>query len=114
MGLYSGYFGLFWFSTKFIYWISCTFESGRISIQINGASCDYFGCFLGVRQGDPLSPLLFVLVEDILSKYLTSLSEQGKLHPISSPRSVKAPTHFLFANDVLLFSLLFRLSCNSF
>ena len=39
-----------------------------------------------------------------MSKYLSFLSDQGKLHPISSSRFVKAPTHFLFADDVLLFT----------
>ena len=52
-----------------------------------------------------MSPLLFVLAEDFLSRYLTCLSDQGQLRSISSPRSIKAPTHFLFDDDdVLLFS----------
>ena len=80
------------------------FYLARISILINRAPCGCFGCSRGVRQGDPLSPLLFVLAEDILSRYLTFLSDKGKLRLTSYPRSVKASTHFLFADDVFLFS----------
>ena len=67
----------FGFSGKFISWISSIFDSARISILINGTPYGYFGCTRGVRQGDPLSPLLFMLVEDFLSRYLTCLSGQG-------------------------------------
>ena len=51
-----------------------------------------------------MSPLFFVLAEDFLSRYLTCLSDQGKLQSISPPCSVNAPTHFLLADDALLFS----------
>ena len=72
--------------------------------MINGQPEGYFGCSRGVRQGYPLSPLLFVLAEDFLSRLLTSLNVSGKLNAISSSHNVNAPTHFLFADDVLLFS----------
>ena len=94
----------FEFIGKFISWILSIFDSIRISILINGTPWGYIGCTRGFRQGDPLFPLLFVLAEDFLSRYLTCLSDQGQLRSISSPRSVKAPTHFLFVDDVLLFS----------
>ena len=76
-----------------------------LSVFCNGQPEGYFGCSRGVRQGDPLSPLLFVLAEDFLSRLLTSLNVSGKkLNAISSSHNVNAPTQFLFADDVLLFS----------
>jgi hypothetical protein len=39
-------------------------EGGKVGININGVPGDYFRTFKGLRQGDPLSPLLFNLVSD--------------------------------------------------
>ena len=98
----------FCFSSRFISWVSSIFDSARISILINGQPQGYFGCSRGVRQGDPLSPLLFVIAEDFLSRLLTSLNVSGKLNAISSSHNVNAPTHFC----LLMMSCYFlRLRC---
>jgi len=42
----------------------------KFSILINGAPCGFFESYRGIRQGDPLSPLFFVIVMDAFSKML--------------------------------------------
>ena len=42
----------------------------KFSILINGTPCGFFESSRGIRQGDPLSPLLFVIVMDAFSKML--------------------------------------------
>jgi hypothetical protein len=44
-------------------WIREVVTSGTISVQINGTVGSYFKSGKGVRQGDPLSPLLFNLMD---------------------------------------------------
>lgn len=75
----------------------------RISILINGSPKGYFKCSRWVRQGDHLSPLLFGIVEEFLSRYLLHLTSTGDLAPSSSPWGSVSPTHLLYADDVLLF-----------
>ncbi|KAI9201174.1 hypothetical protein LWI28_019580 [Acer negundo] len=78
-------------------------RSSRLSILFNGVPEEYFCCSRRVRQGDPLSPLLFGIAEDFLSRLLTRLVGSSQILPISSPRGFLAPTHVLYADDVLIF-----------
>lgn len=51
----------FGFSDKLCNWIHFILNSTTLSIGINGKQVGYFNCSNGVRQGDPLSPLLFCI-----------------------------------------------------
>ena len=93
----------FGFSSVFVDWMDNILRSSRLSVLLNGVPEGYFGCSRGVRQGDPLSPLLFGIAEDFLSRLLTRLVGSSQILPISSPRGFLAPTHLLYADDVLIF-----------
>ncbi|KAK3218537.1 hypothetical protein Dsin_012507 [Dipteronia sinensis] len=93
----------FGFSPVFMDWIDSILGSSRLSVLNNGSPEVYFHCSRGVRQGDPLSPLLFVITEDFLSRLQSMMVDFSQLLPISSPRGFFAPTHLLYADDVLIF-----------
>ncbi|XP_019423031.1 PREDICTED: uncharacterized protein LOC109332502 [Lupinus angustifolius] len=93
----------FGFNQVFCSWINAILHSARLSININGSQVGFFNCSRGVRQGDPLSPLLFCIAEDVLSRGITSLVLVNKLSSISGPRNLQTPSHVLYADDIIIF-----------
>ncbi|KAK2424264.1 hypothetical protein QL285_034644 [Trifolium repens] len=93
----------FGFNNKFCTWIHVILKSAFLSVSINGKSHGYFQCNRGVRQGDPLSPLLFCLAEEVLSRSITKLVSQGSLNLIKGTRNVMVPSHSFYADDLMIF-----------
>jgi len=56
-----------------------------------------------VRQVDPFSPLLFCLAEDVLSRRITRLVEEGKIELIKGTIYTSIHSHTFYANDLMIF-----------
>ncbi|XP_057775188.1 uncharacterized protein LOC130994172 [Salvia miltiorrhiza] len=91
------------YNHRFIRWIEVILSSARLSILYNGELRGFFGCSRGVRQGDPLSPILFGIAEDALSGLFQNCVRSGHLEPMQFSRGVPFPTHLLYADDILIF-----------
>jgi hypothetical protein len=93
----------FGFNQVFCKWIHSILLSAKISISFNGRQHGFFSCSRGVRQGDPLSPLLFCLAEEVISRSITKLVREGSLKLINGSRNYNVPSHVLYADDIMLF-----------
>lgn len=93
----------FGFSNCFLVWIIVSLLSTRLSVLVNSTIGGFFGCSRGIHQGDPLSPLLFVLAKDILSRGLVQLFDFGQVKRISHPVDCFSLTRTFYADDILIF-----------
>jgi len=93
----------FGFNSKLCGWIQAILESAKLSVAINGKQHEFFSFSRGVIQGDPLSPLLLYIAEDVLSRGITKLVEEGKVELIKGSRHQTIPSHTLYADDVMVF-----------
>jgi hypothetical protein len=90
------------FPRKWIAWIQGILLMGTSSILLNGTSGKVFHCRRGVRQGDLLSPLLFVLAADLLQSLINKAKDDGILR---IPLEVGYTSDFpivQYADDTLL------------
>lgn len=56
----------------------------------------------GLREGDPLSPYLFILVFDVLSRLISKSCSQGDIHGMSLAPGPPTLTHWFFADDAII------------
>lgn len=90
------------FPWKFIRWIMACVSSTSFSLMINGSLCRFFKGEKGLRQGDPISPLLFVICMEYLSRILKEVSRYQGFNFYQGCRLLKM-CHMTFADDLILF-----------
>ncbi|XP_056695389.1 uncharacterized protein [Spinacia oleracea] len=91
------------FPVKFVNWVMQCLYSVSYSILINGCPTKPIPAKKGLRQGDPISPYLFSLGMEYLSRCLAALADNAEFsyHPRCKKMNL---THMMFADDLLMFS----------
>jgi hypothetical protein len=80
---------------------------GSISVGVNGEESNPFKIGKGLRQGDPLSPILFNLVADVLTKILYKVADVKLVSGLLDQFRPGGILSLQYVDDTLLFS-----SCN--
>ena len=90
------------FPLQFIKWIMTCVTSIHFKVLINGQESEPFQGKKSLRQGDPLSPLLFVISMEYLSSLMkrASQSHDFRFHPHCRQLGI---THLMFADDLIVF-----------
>jgi len=70
------------FNERWIKWIRACLESATLSILVNGSPTDEFKPKRGLRQGDPLTPFLFLIVAEGMTGLVREASRKKLLEGI--------------------------------
>lgn len=92
----------FGFDRVWVRWIMACVSSVSYSVLLNGGSHGFIKPERGLRQGDPLSPFLFILCVEALVNCLNNSAVAGKLHGTQIGSEGPLIHHLLFADVSLL------------
>ncbi|GJX40419.1 RNA-directed DNA polymerase, eukaryota, reverse transcriptase zinc-binding domain protein, partial [Tanacetum coccineum] len=90
------------FTLNWIAWVKATLTSSRASVLLNGAPTEEFDVQRGLRQGDPLSPFLFVLAMEGFHVGISEAYRAGVFQGVSIGSSDIRISHLLYADDAIL------------
>ncbi|KAJ0757712.1 putative RNA-directed DNA polymerase [Helianthus annuus] len=82
-------------------WVMATLYSAKASVLVNGSPTREFVCSRGLRQGDPLSPFLFVIVMEALTGIMKEAESVGLFHGVRVTSDGPSLTHLIYADDVM-------------
>lgn len=91
------------FDQKWINWMSMCLETVQYSVLMNEDGVGLVVPGRGLRQGDPLSPYLFIMCAEGLTSLIKSAEAMGDIHGIKVCRGAPILTHLLFTDDCFLF-----------
>ncbi|GJU27326.1 cysteine-rich receptor-like protein kinase [Tanacetum coccineum] len=91
------------FGNKWCKWIDCCLRSSTMSILVNGSPTEEFCLERGVRQGDPLSPFLFILAAEGLNAIIREAVDKGVFRGIKIGSDNVVVSHLQYADDTIFF-----------
>ncbi|KAJ9709590.1 hypothetical protein PVL29_001191 [Vitis rotundifolia] len=94
------------FGSRWLGWMRSCISTAKFSILVNGVPAGFFSSSKGLRQGDPLSPYLFVMGREVLSVLITSAVEGAFISGCSIWRDrgqAVSISYLLFADDTIVF-----------
>ncbi|XP_028755351.1 uncharacterized protein LOC114714752 [Neltuma alba] len=91
------------FCSKWVNWIMNCVRSVKFNIQMSGRKIASVIPQRGLRQGDPLSPYLFILASKALFSMISFHSSHGNLSGINITKGGPMITHSLFDDDTIIF-----------
>ncbi|GKE62327.1 putative RNA-directed DNA polymerase, eukaryota, reverse transcriptase zinc-binding domain protein, partial [Tanacetum coccineum] len=89
------------FGSKWRSWIHGCFSNARSSILVNGSPTAEFDLHRVLRQGDPLSPFLFILAMEGLHALSCKAEVLGLFKGASFGRDNVIVSHLMYADDVI-------------
>ena len=94
----------FGFNETFTGWLMTCVSSVSFEVIVNGRKSECFKLSRELRQGDPLSPYLFILGQEVLSRLIEHEFRLKNVAGIKTSISGPSISHVMYADDIVLFS----------
>ncbi|KAL0462114.1 UNVERIFIED_CONTAM: putative mitochondrial protein [Sesamum latifolium] len=91
------------FHHRFVNLIMLLVSTVSYSFTLNGEPFGFLRPERGIRQGDPLSPYLFIFCAETLSRMMQEAECRGRLMGVKVMDRAPSISHLLFADDTLIF-----------
>ncbi|XP_026412651.1 uncharacterized protein LOC113308124 [Papaver somniferum] len=91
------------FSSKWCKWLKFCYSTASFSVLINGSSFGFFRSTRGVRQGCPLSPLLFKMAMEGFSRFFDRAATWKLFNGFSVSKDGLVINHLHYADDTIFF-----------
>jgi hypothetical protein len=91
------------FSDTWCWWIECFTQNGHVGIKIHDYVGDNFQTHKGLRQGDPLSPILFNIVVDMWAILINQAKGNGQTNGIVPHLVDNGLSIHQYADDTIIF-----------
>ncbi|KAK1297873.1 hypothetical protein QJS10_CPB14g00976 [Acorus calamus] len=92
------------FEPNWVRMLRACITTAKASVMVNGEPCGFFNINKGLRQGDPLSPLLFVIVSNVFNRMMKRAMESGWVKGLSSREGGSIISHVQYADDTFVLS----------
>ena len=92
--------------------MSCVTSTSTL-ILFNGNKLDSFHPSRGIRQGEPISPYLFLLCMEFLGAHISALCEEKRWDKIKASKNGPIFSHIFYADDLMLFAKANSKNCNA-
>eukprot|EP00253_Pinus_taeda_P021717 PITA_21717 len=93
----------FGFCDRWVNWVLSMISTPNFSILLNGVPTTTFNATRGLRQGDPLSPFLFIIAAEGLGKYFKKELRERKIQGLRLWGNQTTVTHQQFVDDIMIY-----------
>lgn len=93
----------FGFTERIIDMIWRLISNNWYTISMNGKNYEFFHSTRGLKQGDPVSPTLFIIAAEVLARSLNLLNEDPNFIGYGLPKWSEKINHLSYADDTILF-----------
>jgi hypothetical protein len=91
------------FSPRWLKTLKSLLNKGSVGVRINDKNSEFFLIGKGVRQGDPISPILFNFMADVFTRMLIKAANHGHISGLMQSMTNTGVISLQYADDTLLF-----------